>query len=416
MYDLVLKNVRLPKIEEQYYIGIENEFIAEISRTPIKGKEEIDGCGDLVMPPFVETHIHLDTVYTAGEPRWNQSGSLFEGISIWNERKQMLTEDDVYNRAIKALCQLLKHGVLYVRAIVDISDERLTALKALLKVKEDFSTILNLQIIAFPQNGLISFPENKKRMIEAIKLGVDGISAVPHLERTREEGIESIKFCFSLAEKYNTFIHIFCDEIDDSQSRFVETVASYAITSGLKEKVTACHTCAMVYYPDSYASKLLDLISISKINIVSCPLINTVMQGRYDSYPKGRGVTRIKEMIQKHINVCIAHDDIMTPFYPLGSGNILQAAHMAVHAGHLTGSDELEEIINMISINGARTLQIADSYGIKKGNEANLITFSVQNTIDLIRYQPHCRYVISKGKVMAHTPPSKTIFYRTIQN
>jgi Cytosine deaminase and related metal-dependent hydrolases len=410
MYDLVLENIRLPNQERHHFIGIQNGIIAEISPYPLQGKAVIDGCGDLAMPPFVEPHIHLDTAFTAGEPSWNQSGSILEGILLWNERKQTLTMEDVYERARKALNQLMKFGVLYVRAIADISDERLVALKTLLKLKSDLQDIIHLQIIAFPQNGLFSCPENQKRMLEAIKLGADGVSAVPHLERTREEGIESIRFCFSLAEKYGLFLHFFCDEIDDPQSRFIETVASLAISSGLEDKVTASHACAMAYYPDNYAAKLLDLIASSKIHIVACPLINTAMQGRYDSYPKGRGITRIKEMLQKNINVCIAHDDIMTPFYPLGNGNILQAAHMAAHAGHLTGMKELEELISMISINGAKALQIND-YGIKVGNEANIITFPVDHAIDLIRLQPHCRYVIKKGRVLLHTNPMETVFY-----
>lgn len=389
-------------------IGIINGKIKEIGRISSNGKKEIDGEGNIVLPPFVESHIHLDTVLSAGDPKWNESGTLFEGINIWSERKKKLTKNDVKTRASKVLRYLLKHGVLHVRSHVDISDPNLIALHALIELKEEVAPYMNLQLVAFPQDGIISCPDNINRLEEALKLGVDAIGAIPHCEYTREDGVESLEICFSLAQRYNRMVNVFCDETDDDQSKFLEVVASLALKTGLKQKVSASHTNAMAYYSEAYVARLLGLLQASEINIISCPLVSSVMQGRFDSWPKGRGITRLKELWEAGVNVSIGHDDIMTPFYPLGTGNMLEAVHMAVHLAHMSGQSEMEELINMITIRAAKALQIEDDYGVKEGMPANFIVLPVTNIRDLIRIQPICTYVISNGEVMAESEPTKS--------
>lgn len=408
MFDLVLKNAQLPFKGNPTNIGIKDGKIHSISSSNLMGNEEMDLEGNVLLPPFVEMHTHLDTVLTAGEPWFNQSGTLGEAIDIWSVRKQSLTKEDVKNRAFKALKMLMEYGVLYVRAAVDISDSDLTALHAIMELREELKSFLSLQIIAFPQNGIISCPENQERLEKAILLGADAVSAVPHLENTREEGIQSLEFAFSLAKKYEKEIHIFCDEVDDEHSRFLEVVASLTMQEKMEGKVTASHANAMLYYSDAYANKVMSLVKKAQVTIVCCPLVNTTMQGRADAHPKGRGITRLKELAEQGVNVCIAHDDIQTPFYPFGNGNILQAAHMALHLAHMTGREELKHIVNMITVNGARAYSIKDKYGIEVGKEANFVCFSVKDVYEIFFKQPKCRYLFRKGALVVETVPERT--------
>lgn len=408
MFDLVLKNAQLPFKGNPTNIGIKDGKIHSISSSNLMGNEEMDLEGNVLLPPFVEMHTHLDTVLTAGEPWFNQSGTLGEAIDIWSVRKQSLTKEDVKNRAFKALKMLMEYGVLYVRAAVDISDSDLTALHTIMELREELKSFLSLQIIAFPQNGIISCPENQERLEKAILLGADAVSAVPHLENTREEGIQSLEFAFSLAKKYEKEIHIFCDEVDDEHSRFLEVVASLTMQEKMEGKVTASHANAMLYYSDAYANKVMSLVKKAQVTIVCCPLVNTTMQGRADAHPKGRGITRLKELAEQGVNVCIAHDDIQTPFYPFGNGNILQAAHMALHLAHMTGREELKQIVNMITVNGARAYSIKDKYGIEVGKEANFVCFSVKDVYEIFFKQPKCRYLFRKGALVVETVPERT--------
>ncbi|PAE11479.1 cytosine deaminase [Niallia circulans] len=408
MFDLVLKNAQLPFKGNPTNIGIKDGKIHSISSSNLIGNEEMDLEGNVLLPPFVEMHTHLDTVLTAGGPWFNQSGTLGEAIDIWSVRKQSLTKEDVKNRAFKALKMLMEYGVLYVRAAVDISDSDLTALHAIMELREELKSFLSLQIIAFPQNGIISCPENQERLEKAILLGADAVSAVPHLENTREEGIQSLEFAFSLAKKYEKEIHIFCDEVDDEHSRFLEVVASLTMQEKMEGKVTASHANAMLYYSDAYANKVMSLVKKAQVTIVCCPLVNTTMQGRADAHPKGRGITRLKELAEQGVNVCIAHDDIQTPFYPFGNGNILQAAHMALHLAHMTGREELKHIVNMITVNGAQAYSIKDKYGIEVGKEANFACFSVKDVYEIFFKQPKCRYLFRKGALVVETVPERT--------
>ncbi|MDF2958724.1 MAG: Amidohydrolase 3 [Paenibacillus sp.] len=419
MFDLVFRNVFLTGKEngDAVDIGLKDGIISAVGEVPeCAGEQEIDGSGLLLLPPFVESHIHLDTVLTAGEPAWNESGTLFEGIGLWQQRKRSLSVEDVLRRAEKVLRQQVAHGILHVRTQADISDPELVALRALLELRDRVEPYVNLQVIAFPQDGIRACPDNERRLEEALELGADGIGAIPHMEPTREEGIASLEICFRIAKKYGCFVHVFCDEIDDGHSTFIETVANLAMTTGLREWVTASHVNASAYYSEAYFRKLLGLLARSGINVVCCPLINSAMQGRLDSFPKGRGIARIKEMWQAGVNVSIAHDDIQSPFYPLGTGSVLQAAHIAAHLAHMTGREELAELVRMVTVRAAKTLQIEGEYGVEVGKPANFVLVAASDPIDLLRRQPACRYVVSQGCIIAETLPQVTRFFSAIGN
>lgn len=368
----------------------------------------LDVEGSLVLPPFIEPHIHLDTTLTAGEPAWNQSGTLFEGIQRWSERKQTITHEDVKNRAKKALTWQIAQGIQHVRTHVDVTDPNLLALKALLEVKEEVAPYLDLQLVAFPQEGILSYPNGKELLEESLKIGADVVGGIPHYEFNREYGVESMKIAFDLAEKYDRLVDIHCDEIDDEQSRFVEVVATEAYERGLGSKVTASHTTAMGSYNDAYTSKLFRLLGMSEINFVSNPLVNIHLQGRFDSYPKRRGLTRVKELLGAGMNVCFGHDDIFDPWYPLGTGNMLQVLHMGIHASQLMGYEQIMNSIDLITTNSAKTMHIEENYGIEVGKDANMIVLNGPDAYEVIRKQAAVTYSIRKGQIISETRPSET--------
>lgn len=370
--------------------------------------EALDVSGSLVLPPFVEPHIHLDTTLTAGEPAWNKSGTLFEGIERWSERKETLTHEDVKTRAKKALTWQIAQGIQHVRTHVDVTDPTLLALRALLEVKEEMAPYVDLQLVAFPQEGILSYPNGKELLEEALKLGADVVGGIPHFEFTREYGVESMKVVFDLAEKYDRLVDIHCDEIDDEQSRFVEVVAKEAYERGMGSKVTASHTTAMGSYNDAYTYKLFRLLGMSGINFVSNPLVNIHLQGRFDTYPKRRGLTRVKELLEADMNVCFGHDDIFDPWYPLGTGNMLQVLQMGIHASQLMGYEQIMDSIELITTNSAKTMHIEDHYGIEIGKDANMIVLDGPNAYEVIRKQAAVTHSIRQGKIIAETKPKET--------
>ncbi|KOF56489.1 cytosine deaminase [Clostridium sp. DMHC 10] len=409
---MLIKGVKLRNKKGNYDILIENGIIKDIAQNiKIEDKEVIAGNGKLALPPFVEPHVHLDTTLTAGEPKWNISGTLFEGIETWALRKEMLTEEDVIKRATTALKWQIANGIQYVRTHVDVTDPELTALKALIKVKEAMKDFVDIQIVAFPQEGINSFPNGYELLEEAIKLGADVVGAIPHFEFTREYGVDSVKKAIELSVKYDKLVDIHCDEIDDEQSRFVEVVAAEAHKYGIGEKVTASHTTAMHSYNNAYAYKLFRLLKMSNMNFVSNPIVNTHLQGRFDTYPKRRGITRVKEMLEADINVCFGHDDICDPWYPMGTGNMLQVLQMGIHVCQLMGYDQIVNSIDLITKNSAKTLHIEDSYGIEVGKPANLIILNAEDEYDAIRKQAEILYSIRRGKVLAKTEPKATDIY-----
>ena len=410
---MLVKNVHIHNREGLWQILIEEEKISRIfSQDEVfnYSGEILDGEEGIVYPPFVEPHIHLDATQTAGQPNWNQSGTLFEGIERWAERKSLLSHEDVKSRAWKTLKWQIANGVQYVRTHVDVSDPTLTALKAMLEVKKEIAPWVDLQIVAFPQEGILSYPNGEKLLDQAMDMGADVVGGIPHFEFTREYGVESMHIAFDIARKYNKQIDIHCDEIDDEQSRFVETVAALALKYDMGEKVTASHTTAMHSYNNAYASRLFRLLKMSKIHFVANPLVNIHLQGRFDTYPKRRGVTRVKEMLKNNINVCFGHDDVFDPWYPLGTANMLQVLHMGLHVCQLMGYGQINDGLKLVTENSAKALGLTD-YGIKEGNSANFIVLPAENGFDAVRRQVPTRYSIRHGKVISETQLAKTTIH-----
>jgi len=408
-----IKNVRLPYADGLWQIQIDGGRIRQITSQPQgNGQTEgvLDAQGGLAIPPFVEPHIHLDTTQTAGQPAWNQSGTLFEGIERWAERKAQLTHEDVKARAWQTLKWQIANGIQHVRTHVDVSDPTLTALKAMLEVKAEVAPWVDVQIVAFPQEGIMSYPNGEALLEEALKLGADVVGAIPHFEFTREYGVESLHKTFALAQKYHKLIDVHCDEIDDEQSRFVETVAALALRENMGARVTASHTTAMHSYNGAYTSRLFRLLKMSGINFVANPLVNIHLQGRFDTYPKRRGVTRVKEMLDAGINVCFGHDDVFDPWYPLGTANMLQVLHMGLHVCQLMGYQQIDDGLKLITTYSAKTLNL-QGYNLKSGNEANLVILPAESGFDAVRRQTPVRYSIRRGVVIAETQPAQTVIH-----
>ena len=410
---MLVKNVHIHNREGLWQILIEEGKISRIfpqDEVFNYSGEILDGEEGIIYPPFVEPHIHLDATQTAGQPNWNQSGTLFEGIERWAERKSLLSHEDVKSRAWKTLKWQIANGVQYVRTHVDVSDPTLTALKAMLEVKKEIAPWVDLQIVAFPQEGILSYPNGEKLLDQAMEMGADVVGGIPHFEFTREYGVDSMHIAFDIARKYNKQIDIHCDEIDDEQSRFVETVAALALKYDMGEKVTASHTTAMHSYNNAYASRLFRLLKMSKIHFVANPLVNIHLQGRFDTYPKRRGVTRVKEMLKNNINVCFGHDDVFDPWYPLGTANMLQVLHMGLHVCQLMGYGQINDGLKLVTENSAKALGLTD-YGIKEGNSASFIVLPAENGFDAVRRQVPTRYSIRHGKVISETQLAKTTIH-----
>ncbi|MFM5593445.1 cytosine deaminase [Aeromonas veronii] len=407
---MLIQHIRLADREGLWQIRCQDGVITAIEphdEHAVAGRV-LDGEGGLAIVPFIEPHIHLDTTQTAGEPSWNLSGTLFEGIERWAERKALLTHEDVKQRAIQTLKWQIANGIQFVRTHVDVSDPNLVALKAMLEVREEMKEWVELQIVAFPQEGILSYPNGKALLEEALKLGADVIGAIPHFEFTREYGVESLHYIFDLAEKYQVLVDVHCDEIDDEQSRFIETLATLAYERGIGHRVTASHTTAMHSYNGAYASRLFRLLKMADINFVANPLVNIHLQGRFDTYPKRRGITRVKEMLEANINVCFGHDDVFDPWYPMGTANMLQVLHMGLHVCQIMGYEQINDGLKLISSHSARTLNVQDRYGIEVGKPANLLILPAENGFDAVRRQVPVRYSIRHGKVIAQTRPAQT--------
>ena len=405
MYALIVRGARLG--DEVVDLGVVDGRVDRVAPgIEERAGREIDAGGRLLSPPFVESHVHLDTTLTAGQPRWNESGTLFEGIQIWSERKRNITREDVISRATELLRWQAAQGVLHVRTHADVTDPELTGLKALLELREKVRDWIDVQIVAFPQEGILSYPRGAELMEEALRLGADVVGGIPHYEHTREMGALSVKETFRLAEKYDRPIDVHCDETDDPESRFLEVMAAEAIRTSMGPRVTASHTTAFGSYDNAYAFKLMGFLSKAGINFVANPLINITLQGRYDTYPKRRGLTRVKELWQNGLNVSLGYDDVMDPWYPLGTGGMLQPAHMAVHACHMTGREEVIACFDMATEGGARTLGL-DGYGLAEGSPANFVLVDAQDKWEAVRRLAQTTLVVKGGEVVAEARPAE---------
>lgn len=411
---MLLTNLRVNNGETLLNIRVENgKFIRiapDIKKLP--GEETIDFSGKLALPPFVESHVHLDTCLTAGDPAYNRSGTLFEGIELWSKRKEKLTKEDVKERVRAVAKKQAAHGVQYVRTHVDVTDPKLTALEAMLELRDELKDVITIQIVAFPQEGILSFPNGKQLMEDAVRMGADAVGAIPHFEFTREYSVESLNFAVQLAEKYNKLVDVHCDEIDDEASRGLETLAARAYESGLTDRVTASHTTAMHSYNNAYVQRLMRLLKLSGINFVANPLVNTHLQGRIDTYPKRRGITRVKELTQNGINVSFGQDDLLDPWYPMGTGGLRDALFMGLHVCQIMGYEEIQDSWRFIAQNGARTLHLSENqYGIREGNPASFVILDAPDWFDALNRNAAVLRSYRDGRLIASTAPAVTTVY-----
>lgn len=402
-------NARLRGREGLHRIELDGARIAALVAQPALAEagDGLDAAGNLVVPPFVEPHIHLDATLTAGEPAWNMSGTLFEGIERWAERKALVTHEDIKTRARKAIDMLVEHGIQHVRTHVDVTDPTLAALKAMLEVREETRHLIDLQIVAFPQEGIESYKGGRELMAEAIALGADVVGGIPHFENTREQGVSSIKFLMDLAERSGCLVDVHCDETDDPQSRFLEVLAEEARVRDMGERVTASHTTAMGSWDNAYCSKLFRLLKLSRINFVSCPTESIHLQGRFDTFPKRRGLTRVAELDRAGLNVCFGQDSIVDPWYPLGNGNILRILEAGLHICHMLGYADLQRALDLVTEHSARTLQLGERYGLEVGRPANLLILSAASDYELLRSQGHALVSIRHGEVLMRRTPAR---------
>ncbi|MAC99035.1 cytosine deaminase [Pseudomonas abyssi] len=395
-------NARLAGRSGLYRVGMADGRFTAIdvqSASQSAAAGELDAGGNLLLPPFVEPHIHLDAALTAGEPRWNQSGTLFEGIECWGERKAMLSRDDVISRAEQTLKLFAAHGIQYVRTHVDVTDPQLTALRAMVEVRERVAEFVDLQIVAFPQEGILSFPGGKELMHEAVTVGADVIGGIPHFEFTRDYGVESVKWLMDLAERNGCLVDVHCDEIDDPQSRFLEVLAAEALSRDYGSRVTASHTCAMHSYDEAYCSRLFRLLGKSGLNFVALPTENLHLQGRFDGYPKRRGVTRVPELLDAGLKVCFGQDSIRDPWYPMGNGNLLRTLDVGLHACHMLGMERIETALEIVTDNGAAALNLND-YGIAVGNPARCMVVNGATPYEVLLNQSPVLASIRDGRCL----------------
>lgn len=404
-------NARLRGQEGLFTVRLQGDRIAaiesQVAFVSPASAEILDARGNLVIPPFVEPHIHLDATLTAGEPRWNMSGTLFEGIERWGERKATITHEDTKARAKQTINALAVYGIQHVRTHVDVTDASLAALKAMLEIREETSYLVDMQIVAFPQEGIESYPQGRELMEEAIRLGADVVGGIPHFEYTREQGVSSVKFLMDLAERTGCLVDVHCDETDDPHSRFLEVLAEEARNRGMGSRVTASHTTAMGSYDNAYCSKLFRLLSRSGISFISCPTESIHLQGRFDTFPKRRGVTRVNELLEAGMNVCFGQDSIVDPWYPLGNGNILRVLEAGLHICHMLGYERLQHALDLVTVNSANAMQLGDRYGLEVGRPANLLILSADSDYQMIRSQGLPLFSVREGRVLMSRRPAE---------
>lgn len=399
-------NARLRGQEGLFNIKWERGLFSavELQSSRVEGRHSpddvIDAGGNLVMPPLVEPHIHLDAALTAGEPSWNLTGTLFEGIELWSKRKAIVTKEDTRSRALRTIRMLAAHGIQHVRTHVDVTEPGLATLNAMLEVREEARELVDLQIVAFPQEGIESFANGRSLMTEAVEMGADVVGGIPHFENTRDQGVSSIHFLMDLAERHGRLVDVHCDETDDPHSRFLEVLAEVTRVKGMGAHVTASHTTAMGSYDNAYCFKLFRLLKQAKLNFICCPTESIHLQGRYDNYPKRRGLTRVPELDHAGLNVCFAQDSIVDPWYPLGNGNILRILDAGLHICHMLGYQDLQRALDFVTDHSARTLSLGERYGIQVGRPANLVVMSAESDYEVLRSQACAQWSIRGGRVI----------------
>ncbi len=388
-------------------ILVDNGIIKAIGKDLGPADEIIDLGGKLVIAPYVDPHLHLDYVYTLSElgQEGAGSGTLFEAIEMWPIFKESLTIESVKKLALKGIKDEVSRGVQHIRTHIDVTDPKFTALKAMLELREELKNKVEIQIVAFPQQGMYTYKGGRDLVEEALKMGADIVAGIPHYEPAREFGDKSVHDVVELAIKYDKLIDVHCDETDDPHSRFVELLNALVLMEDYGSRTTASHTCSFGSADDSYAYRMIDLFKKSKMNFISCPTENAYLQGRQDTYPKRRGLTRVKEFLENGINIAFAQDSINDPWYPMGNGNMMNILDNGIHLAQIMSPEEIEKDLDLITYNGARCLNIQDRYGIDVGKDANFIVLDGDSPFDVIRNRANVLASIRKGEYLFNQKP-----------
>src|SRR5690554_5188048 len=400
-------NAKIYRNDTATEMVVENGKITQIGTNLPKCDEEIDLQGKLIMAPYVDPHLHLDYVYTLSElgQEGAGSGTLFEAIELWPKFKETLTVESVKRLALKGIKDEVSQGVQHIRTHIDVTDPSFTALKAMLEMKEELKHIVDIQIVSFPQQGMYTYKGGLELVEEALKMGADVVGGIPHYEPAREFGEKSIHDIVNLALKYDKMIDVHCDENDDPQSRFVELLNALVLMEDYGIRTTASHTCSFGSADDSYAFRMMDLFKKSKLNFIACPTENAYLQGRHDTYPKRRGLTRVKEFMENGINIAFAQDSINDPWYPAGNGNMMNILDNGIHLAQIMSPEHIEKDLDLITYNGARCLNIQDRYGLDVGKDANFIVLNGDSPFDIIRNRAGVLASIRKGEYLFKQKP-----------
>ncbi len=405
MLDLLIRNANLPDGRKRIDIAIENGSIVQMGpELDAQATREIDANDRLAAPPFVDSHFHIDSTLSYGRPRVNVSGTLLEGIELWGELKPHLTVENIKARARELCHWAIARGTLAIRSHVDVSDNSLLAVNALLEIREEIKPYIDLQLVAFPQDGYFRYPGSVANLERALDMGVEVVGGIPHFERTMEQGAASVKALCELAAGRGLQVDMHCDESDDPLSRHIETLTFHTQRLGLQGRVTGSHLTSMHSMDNYYISKLMPLMAEARVHVVANPLINITLQGRHDTYPKRRGMTRVKELMEAGINVAFGHDALMDPWYSFGTYDMMEVAHMGLHVAQMTAVDQMQQIFEAITTNGARALGL-EGYGLEPGCHADIVILQARDPQEALRLKPARLFVIRRGTVIAETPP-----------
>ena len=403
-------NACIYKHDDASEILVEDGKIKAIGTDLGQADETIDLAGRLVLPPYVDSHLHLDYYFTGQDPKVkNESGTLFEAIDLWNDYKKGPSKEEMKERIRQAVKDVAAYGTQFIRAQTDCTDPNLTGIKAALEVRDELKDNITIQVVAFPQNGMFSYEEEGKTgrdlVEEALQLGADCVGGIPHNEWSREDGMASIKEIVRLAIKYDKLIDVHCDETDDDQARFLEMLNAEAMKQGYGQETTASHTCSFGSVNDAYAFRMMGLFRQSGLNFVSCPTENLFLQGRQDTYPKRRGLTRVKEFVDNDINVAFGQDSIVDLWYPAGSGNMMNILDNGIHATQLMREEDFPRNFDLITYNGAKLMQLEDSYGLDEGKPANFIVLDAPSVFEAQRCRVECLASIRNGEYLFEKAP-----------
>jgi cytosine/creatinine deaminase len=411
MLDLIVRNAGLPDGRQGVDIACAKGRIVEVApRITGQAAKTIDARGYLVSPPFIDAHFHMDATLSLGIPRLNRSGTLLEGIALWGELKPLLDHESVIARALRYCDLAVAQGLLAIRTHVDICDDRLLCVEALLEVRRKISPYIDLQIVAFPQDGYFRSPGAVANLNRALDMGVDVVGGIPHFERTMADGARSVTALCEIAAARGLLVDMHCDETDDPMSRHVETLASETKRLELEGRVVGSHLTSMHSMDNYYASKLLPLIAEAELHATPNPLINIVIQGRHDTYPKRRGMTRVPEMREHGINVSFGHDCVMDPWYSLGQGDMLEVANMGIHVAHMTSREAMRWCFDAVTVNPAKAMHL-ESYGLEKGCKADMVVLQARDPIEAVRLKANRLFVIRRGRVIAETAERLTTLH-----